>query len=193
LPRPFPNRDLNSARNGLKLLTPAVVTLVVLSTAIFPTPPALAVTQNQESTSAQTSATPQDQNENSSPATEIFDLSHEIVGDVLTNLQRGMETHNLDRVLAIFDPSGMPNYARFRDQMVAFFAHHDSFKFRYRLLQVSGDKDVAIATADVEMDAEPSDILPTEQRRSTQIRFELKRGPKGWKVIGLRPADFFNQ
>jgi hypothetical protein len=190
LPCPFPNRDLDSARNGLKLLTPAVVTLVVLGTAIFSPPPALAVTQNQESTSAQTSATSQDQNENPSPATEVFDLSHEIVGDVLTNLQRGMETHNLDRVLAIFDP-GIPNYARFRDQMVAFFALHDSFKFRYRLLQVSGDKDVASATADVEMDAEPSDILPTEQRRSTQMRFELKRGPKGWKVIGLRPADFF--
>jgi hypothetical protein len=43
------------------------------------------------------------------------------------------------------------------------------------------------------MDAEPADILPTEQRRSTQMRFDLKRGPKGWKVIGLRPADFFNQ
>jgi hypothetical protein len=168
-----------------------VVTLVVLGTAIFPALPALAVTQNQESTSGQTSATPQDQNENPSPATEIFDLSHEIVADVLTNLQVGMETHNLDRVLAIFDPAGMPNYARFRDQMVAFFVLHDSFKFRYRLLQVGGDKDVAFATSDVEMDAEPSDILPTEQRRSTQMRFELKRGPKGWKVISLRPADFF--
>jgi hypothetical protein len=191
LPCPFPNRDLDSARNGFKLLTPAVVTLVVLGTAISPVPPAPAVTQNQESISAQTSATSQDQNENPSPATEIFDLSHEIVGDVLTNLQRGMETHNLDRVLAIFDPAGMPNYPRFRDQMAAFFALHDSFKFRYRLLQVSGDKDVAFATADVEMDAEPSDILPTEQRRSAQMRLELKRGPKGWKAIGLRPADFF--
>ena len=170
-----------------------MVTLIVLGTAIFPAPPALAVTQNQENTPAQTSTTPQDQNENPPQATEIFDLSHEIVRDVLTNLQRGVETHNLDRVLGIFDPASMPNYARFHDQMVAFFALHDSFKFRYHLLQVTGDKDVAFATADVEMDAEPADILPTEQRRSTQMRFDLKRGPKGWKVIGLRPADFFNQ
>ena len=134
----------------------------------------------------------QTQNQPDSAGAQAFDLSDEVVRDVLTNLQRGMETHNLDRVMDVFDADNMKDYAQFHDQMVAFFRLHDSFKFRYQLLQVTADKDQGFAIADIDMDADPSDILPTEQRRSTQMRFQMKRGPKGWKVIGLRPADFFN-
>ena len=93
----------------------------------------------------------------------------------------------------VFDQQSMKDYAQFHDQMVAFFRLHDSVKFRYQLLQAAADKEVGFAIADIDMDADPSDILPTEQRRTTQMRFEMKRGPKGWKVIGLKPADFFNQ
>jgi hypothetical protein len=28
-------------------------------------------------------------------------------------------------------------------------------------------------------------------RRSVQMRFQLKLEPKGWKVTGFSPADFF--
>ena len=126
-------------------------------------------------------------------ATQSLDLSDEVVRDVLTNLQVGIETHDLTRVLAIFDPQNMQDYAQFRDQMVAFFRRYDSVKFRYQLLQVTADKDSGFAIADIDMDADPSDILPTPQRRSTQMRFQMKRGLKGWKVVALRPADFFNQ
>ncbi len=127
------------------------------------------------------------------PPTQPFDLSDEVVRDILTSLQIGIETHDLTRVLAIFDQQNMPDYAQFRDQMVAFFRRYDSVKFRYQLLQVTADKDGGFAIADIDMDADPSDILPTQQRRSTQMRFQMKRGPKGWKVVALRPADFFNQ
>jgi hypothetical protein len=87
----------------------------------------------------------------------------------------------------------MKDYAQFHDEMTAFFRLHDSVKMRYQLLQVAADKDEGFAIADIEMDADPSDTLPTIQRRSTQMRFQMKRGPKGWKVTGLKPADFFNQ
>jgi hypothetical protein len=127
------------------------------------------------------------------PATQPIDLSDEVVRDVLTNLQRGIEGHNIDRVMEIFDQQNMKDYAQFHDQMVAFFRRYDSVKFRYQLLQVTSDKDASFAIVDIDMDADPSDILPTEQRSSTQMRFQMKRGPKGWKVVALRPADFFNQ
>jgi hypothetical protein len=127
-----------------------------------------------------------------SAATQAFDLSDEVVRDVLTNLQRGMETHNLDLVMEVFDSDNMKDYSQFHDQMVAFFRLHDSFKFRYQLLQVTADKDAGFAVADIDMEADPSDILPTERRRSTQMRFQMKRGAKDWKIIGLKPMDFFN-
>ncbi len=127
------------------------------------------------------------------PSAQPFDLSDEVVRDVLTNLQRGVEAHDLDRVLEIFDQQNMKDYAQFHDQMVAFFRRYDSVKFRYQLLQVTSDKEGGFAIADIDMDADPTDILPTPQRRSTQMRFQMKRTPKGWKVVALRPADFFNQ
>ena len=126
------------------------------------------------------------------PAQPI-DLSDEVVRDVLTDLQRGIETHNLDRILEIFDQENMKDYSQFRDQMVAFLRRYDSVRFRYQLLQVTSDKEGGFAIADLDMDADPSDILPTPQRRSTQMRFQLKRSPRGWKVVALKPADFFNQ
>ena len=123
---------------------------------------------------------------------QAIDLSDEVVRDVLTNLQQGIETHDLERVLGIFDQQNMKEYAQFRDQMVAFFRRYDSVKFRYQLLQVTSDREGGFAIADIDMDADPRDILPTPQRRSTQMRFQMKRSPKGWKVVALRPADFFN-
>jgi hypothetical protein len=124
---------------------------------------------------------------------QAIDLSDEVVRDVLTDLQRGIETHNLDRILEIFDQQNMKGYSQFRDQMAAFLRRYDSVRFRYQLMQVTSDKEGGFAIADLDMDADPSDILPTPQRRSTQMRFQLKRSPKGWKVVALKPADFFNQ
>jgi len=43
------------------------------------------------------------------------------------------------------------------------------------------------------MDPQPRDELPTERRSSTQMRFELKRTPAGWRAIGLKPMDFFTE
>ena len=125
-------------------------------------------------------------------STQALDLSDEVVRDVLSNFQRGLETHDIDRVLAVFDADTMKDYPGFHDQLTAFFRLYDSIKFRYQLLQVTENKDIASATADIEMDAVPSDILPTERRRTAQMRFQLKRVGTTWKVTDLSPSDFFN-
>jgi hypothetical protein len=187
---PSPSRSERTEPIGAKVL---VAALVVLCLASFPASPLLAASrltrEKQSEAAAKSESSDQPAPSNPQPS----DLSGEVVRDVLSNLQRGIETHNLDRVLEIFDPQNMKEFAQFRDQMVAFFRRYDSVKFRYQLLQVTSDKDQGFAIADVDMDADPSDILPTQQRRSTQMRFQMKRGPHGWKVTGLRPADFFNQ
>jgi hypothetical protein len=179
-----------AAGHSAKVLTAAVAWLCLLVMCFDPLSAVGQATQ-QEPPEAPAQAQPADQP--ASPATPVFDLSDEVVRDVLTNLQRGIETHDIDRVLEIFDQQNMKDYAQFHDQMVAFFRRYDSVKFRYQLLQVTSDKEGSFAIADIDMDADPSDILPTPQRRSTQMRFQMKRAPKGWKVVALRPADFFNR
>ena len=153
----------------------------------------IAITPSMEAQDKPPDAPSQTRNQADPAGAQAFDLSDEVVRDVLTNLQRGMETHNLDRVMDVFDADNMKDYAQFHDQMVAFFRLHDSVKLRYQLLQVSAEKDEGFAIADIEMESDPSDTLPTPQRRSTQMRFQMKRGPKGWKVIGFKPSDYFNQ
>jgi hypothetical protein len=122
-----------------------------------------------------------------------LDLSDEVVRDVLAEFQRSIESSNLDHLLGTFDADATPDFPAVRDQFTAFFRLHENIKFRYQLLQVTAEKDVAFATADVEMDAVPTDILPTERRRSSQMRFQMTRTPKGWRLTALKPMDFFTQ
>jgi len=179
--RPFPTAATALTGLGSLVLLALACVLAFLPNpaACQDQPPATGATQGQSVT-----PTP-------APANGSFELSDEVVRDVLSDFQRGFETQNLDRVLAVFDPLDMRDYPQFRDQLIAFFRLHESVKLRYQLLQVTADDGLGSATADIEMDANPLDSLPTPRRRSTQMRFQLKREAKGWKIIGLRPPDFF--
>jgi hypothetical protein len=183
LPYPVPNRPL-AVRPGQSahiLLTFALAAACLGPSSAFAQdsqPPADNATQGQSTAQSSISAS-------------STDLSDELIKDVLSDFQHGFETHNLSKVLSVFDAEAMPDFSQFRDQMVAYFRLHESFKLRYQLLQVNADKDIGTATADIEMDEDPLDTLPTPKRRSTQMRFQIKRTPKGWRIIGLRPMDFF--
>jgi hypothetical protein len=131
------------------------------------------------------------QDVSAAPAPQV-DLSDEISRDVLSNFQRAVEGRNLVGLLATFDADATPDFPQIRDQFVAFFGLHDNIRFRYQILQATDDKGVAFAIADVDMDAQPADVLPTERRRSAQMRFQMKRTPKGWRLTGLKPMDFFS-
>jgi len=183
LPYPVPNRRLavRIRRSARILLTVALAATCLGRISAFAQdsqPPADTTTLGQAT----------DQPGNSASST---DLSDELVKSVLSDFQLGFETHNLNKVLSVFDADVMPDFSEFRDQMVAYFRLHESFRLRYQLLQVNADKDIGTATADIEMDEDPLDTLPTPKRRSTQMRFQIKRTPKGWRIIGLRPTDFF--
>ena len=145
----------------------------------------------QDSQQPTDGATQGQQAEQPSDAPSSTSLSDEVIKDILSDFQRGFETHNLDKVLSVFDAAAMPGFAQFRDQMVAYFRLHESFNLRYQLLQVTADNGLGTATADIEMDDDPLDTLPTPKRRSTQMRFQIKRTPKGWRIIGLGPMEFF--
>ena len=93
--------------------------------------------------------------------------------------------------MGIFDRQGASHYAELRNQLTAFLRKYESIRFRYQVVQVSADKGRAFATADVDMDAITVDGAEVPIRRTLQLRFQLKLGPKGWKVIALSPSDFF--
>jgi hypothetical protein len=188
-----PNPSQGELAGGRKARLLAGLVAGILWFAALSVPSVSAPTPAAQDKPAEAPPTPDPATALVSQSTQVLDLSDEVVRDVLTDLQRGVETQNLARVMESFDPQNMKDFAQFREQMAAFFRRYDNVRFRYQLLQVSSDNGLGFAIADIDMDADPSDILPTPQRRSVQMRFQMKRGPKGWKVIGLQPADFFSQ
>lgn len=126
-------------------------------------------------------------------ASQPLDLTEQVIRDVLEPLQAGMTGHSLRQVLTTLDRENMPGYAQQRDQLAAFFRQYDEVRFRYKVLQVTADKDRGFAMAEVDMEAQSFVTNQVPLQRSTQMRFQLKLGPKGWKIIGFQPGDFFAQ
>jgi len=135
------------------------------------------------------SAAPAQQNP---PADQVLSLSDQVIQQILEPLQTGMQTQNIQLVLSLFDKKELNSYSDLQGQLLAFFQQFDEVNFRYRLLQVTADKGHGSATADMEMDALPYGSTQVPVRRSVQMRLQLKLGPKGWKIAGFTPGDFFN-
>jgi hypothetical protein len=125
------------------------------------------------------------------PGEEKVDLNDQVIRDVFGPLQRGMESHNLEKVLAIFDQQQTTDYAQLRDRLRAFFDQYDTIRFRYQLLQATSDNKHGSAIAEIELEATPADPSQITLRRDTQMRFRMSLGSKGWRLVGFAPADFF--
>jgi len=134
-----------------------------------------------------------EQDEPNASGQEPLTLTEEVLRDVLQPLQRGIEEHNLAQVLGVFDPQETPGYASLRDELRAFLNQHEPIRFRYKLLQVTSEKDHAIAIAEIDMAATPVDQTQLTIQRTTQMRFQMKLGAKGWKLVAFKPSDFFAQ
>jgi hypothetical protein len=138
-------------------------------------------------------AAPSEHDESDATSTQPLTLTELVIRDVLDPLQRGIQEHSAAQVLAVFDEQETPDYTQLRDQVRAFFSQNDSIRFRYKVLQVTAEKDHGFAIAEIDMDPTPLDQTKLGVQRSTQMRFQIKLGPKGWKLVGFKPADFFTQ
>ena len=122
---------------------------------------------------------------------EGLTLGEQVSKDVLEPLRIGIVSQNIKQVLSVFDQKELSSYSDLQQQLNAFYLLYNEVRFRYQLLQVEADKDHGSATAEVTMDALPYQQMQVPVRRSVQMRFQLKLEPKGWKVTGFSPADFF--
>lgn len=154
--------------------------------------PRIAAAMPPQVQSSQSHSDGSEQTDSDAAKPQSLDLTEEVVRDVLSSLQHAIEGRNLNQMLAIFDPQ-KPNYAELRDQFMAFFQRYDVIQFRYQVLQVTSEKDHAFVICDIDLDATPSDNSQVALRRSVQMRFQMKLSPRGWRVTGFKPDDFFAQ
>ncbi len=126
------------------------------------------------------------------PADQGLSVSDEVIQQVLEPLRTGMQTHNIQLVLSVFDKKELDGYSNLEGQLRAFYEHFSEVNLRYQLLQVAAENGRGSATVEMQMDALPYEPTHISVRRSVQMRLQLKLGAKGWKIAGFTPSDFFN-
>jgi len=94
-------------------------------------------------------------------------------------------------LLSAFDPDKMDGFLTFQDQIDAYFTRYQSFRVTLRILQTSEEDSRGVILAEFQVENEPRGggrIF----RREAQLRFELERGPKGWRIVDFNPRGFFS-
>ena len=118
-------------------------------------------------------------------------FSEGVANIVISRIRNGLEGHGPRLMLSVFDADKMSDYPNFENQTEAFFAHYQSFRVHSRIIQATTEGDKGILLCDFEMEAIPVGDAPPV-RKQDQLRFELERGSKGWKIVDLKPRDFFS-
>ena len=114
-----------------------------------------------------------------------------VASKVLQQLRASLEAHDPQGMLAAFDRH-MRGHAAFKDQVRGFFESHGDFRVGYQVLQTWEEKDRGIVTVQFDLDAASADGGAPPIHKSAQLRFEFAKGAKGWKIIDLRPRNFFS-
>ena len=121
--------------------------------------------------------------------TDIF--SQAIANDVLGQIRDGLEGHSSRLMLGAFDPDKMDGYLSFEDQIEALFQRYDSFRVHYRISNASTEGGKGVVLVDWEMEEMPKSG-GNPARRTGQIKFEMERTRKGWKVVDFNPRGIFS-
>lgn len=119
-------------------------------------------------------------------------FSDAVAQDVLQQLADGLEGHSERLMLSAFDDNKMDGYLNFEDQIEAFFQRYDSFRVHFRIAQATTEGDKGVVLVDIEMEEIPRSGNAQPVRKRDQMRFEMERGKKGWKIVDLRPRNFFS-
>jgi hypothetical protein len=119
-------------------------------------------------------------------------FSDAVAQSVLQQLTDGLEGHSERLMLSAFDDNKMDGYLNFEDQIEAFFQRYDSFRVHFRIAQATTEGDKGVVLVDIQLEEIPRSGNVQPVRKQDQMRFEMERGKKGWKIVDLRPRNFFS-
>ena len=118
-------------------------------------------------------------------------FSQAVANSVLNDLRDGLEGHSQRLLLSAFDQDKMDGYLTFEDQIEAMMQRYDSFRVHFRISQstIEGSKGVVLVDFDLE---EVPRAGGAPIRRNGQVKFEMERGRKGWKIVDFNPRGFLS-
>jgi hypothetical protein len=175
------------------VLTLAVIAVLMFSAAAAPQAPPLSPQEpsgpstekkEKKEKKKKDKATPQDPYDSA-----VF--SQAVANNVLNDLRDGLEGHSQRLVLSAFDQDKMDGYLTFEDQIQAMMQRYDSLRVHFRISQSTIEGPKGVVLVDFEMEEIPrSGGAPI--RRNGQVKFEMERGRKGWKIVDFNPRGFFS-
>ena len=122
--------------------------------------------------------------------TAVFSAA--VANSILDQIHDGLEGHSQRLMLSAFDSDKMDGYLTFEDQIAAFFNKYEAFRVSFRIVQTTTEDARGIALVDVDLEEISAGGATAPVRKHDQMRFELERGRKGWKVVDFRPRGFFS-
>jgi hypothetical protein len=118
-------------------------------------------------------------------------FSQAVANSVLNDLRDGLEGHSQRLLLSAFDQDKLDGYLTFEDQIEAMFQHYDSFRVHFRISQSTIEGPKGVVLVDFELEEIPrAGGVPI--RRNGQVKFEMERGRKGWKIVDFNPRGFLS-
>ena len=121
--------------------------------------------------------------------TSVF--SARVAEEVLGMVRDGLEGHSQRLLLSAFDGDKMDGYLTFEDQVQALFDRYQGFRAHFRIVQQSSEKGRGVVLAIFDLEEMPRGGR-APLRKSEQVRFELERGRKGWRIVDYSPRGFFS-
>lgn len=118
-------------------------------------------------------------------------FSQAVANSVLNDLRDGLEGHSQRLVLSAFDQDKMEGYLSFEDQIEAMMQRYDSFRVHFRISQSTIEGPKGVVLVDFEMEEIPR-AGGAPIRRNGQVKFEMERGRKGWKIVDFNPRGFLS-
>ena len=122
--------------------------------------------------------------------TDVF--NDDVARYVLSEVRDGLEGHLQRLLLSAFDDDKMSGYLSFEDQIEAMFDKYSEFRVHFRILQTTVEGPKGVILVDFQLEEIPKSQSAQPQRKSTQMRFELERGRKGWRIVDFSPRGFFS-
>jgi hypothetical protein len=111
--------------------------------------------------------------------------------EVLGTIRDGLEAHSQRLFLSAFDADKMDGFLTFQDQIEAYFTRYEGFRVSLHILQTSEENNRGVILADFQLESEPRGGGRIS-RRQGQLRFEVERNAKGWKIVDFNPRGFFS-
>jgi|SRR5215468_10565370 len=119
-------------------------------------------------------------------------FSDAVAQSLLQKLADGLEGYSDRMMFSAFDQNKMEGFVTFQQQVVALFRRSDSFRVHFRIAQTGTEEGKGVALVEFEVEVIPRAADQQPARKRDQLRFEMERGEKGWKVTDVQPRDFFS-